>query len=106
MFDFFLCITDLIQSGMIKNFLWGLRKTQDEMRAINEMELIYPGEVHAQFELREEVQNDAALLFNSTQILLLGRSWIVYLLCGINLLLLLKPKPNFMITSYFSTKTL
>lgn len=44
------------------------------MRAINEMELIYPGEVHAQFELREEVQNDAALLFDSTQILLLGRS--------------------------------
>lgn len=58
------------------------------------MELIYPGEVHAQFQLREEVQNDAALLFDSTQILLLDWRGIVYLLRGINLLLLLKHTPN------------
>lgn len=37
------------------------------------MKLIYPGEVHAQFELREEVQNDAALLFDSAQIFLFSR---------------------------------
>lgn len=67
--------------------------------AINEMELIYPGEVHAQFQLREEVQNDAALLFDSTQILLLNWRGVVHLLRGINLLLLLKHTPNSMITS-------
>lgn len=70
-----------------------MRKTQE---AINEMELIYPGEVHAQFQLREEVQNDAALFFDSTQILLLDWRGIVDLLRGINLLLLLKHTPNSM----------
>lgn len=50
----------------------------------------HPGEVHAQFQLGQEVQDDTALLFHGLELLLLVRRRVLQLLVSIYLLLLLK----------------